>query len=144
MFTNPKELDTYWLTAYWVEYIKGEADVDGARPLPSFSEDLKMFRYKRYQEQGAKKEEFSLMSGRIGVDGSISIETRSKLPFKTEDLILDNLELLPYGQINRFGLRYANWSRVGSVREEIDAEVDISNLMFRTGNEIKKVLVATG
>ena len=144
MFTNPKELDTYWLTAYWIEYIPSSADEEGKKSLPTFSEDIKMFRYKRYQEQGAKKEEFSLMSGRLGVDGSVSIETRSKLPFKPEDLLLDDLELLPYGQTNRFGLRYANWSRVGSVREEIDAEVDISNLMFRTGNEIKQVLVATG
>jgi hypothetical protein len=144
MFNNPKELDTYWLTAYWIEYIPSSADVEGNKSLPSFSEDIKMFRYKRYQEQGAKKEEFSLMSGRIGVDGSVSIETRSKLPFKTEDLILDDLTLLPYGQTNRFGLRYANWSRVGSVTIEIDTEVDMSNLMFRTGNEIKQVLVATG
>jgi hypothetical protein len=144
MFTNPKELDTYWLTAYLIKYIPSSADEEGVKSLPTFSEDLKMFRYKRYQEVGARKEEFSLMSGRLGVDGSVSIETRSKLVFTTEDLILSDLTLLPYGQTNRFGLRYANWSRVGSVREEIDAEVDMSNLMFKTGNEIKQVLVATG
>jgi hypothetical protein len=144
MFDNPNELKDHWLTAYWIEYIPSSADEDGVKSLPSFSEDIKTFRYRRYQGQGAKREETSIMSGRVGVDGSISIETRSRLPFKQEDLLLDSLELLPYGQTNRFGLRYAKWSRVGSVRDEIDEDADMSNLMFKTGFEIKQVLVATG
>jgi hypothetical protein len=152
MFNNPKELDTYWLTGWWLEYIPRketktvEDDGEGGETVtstftePTFSTTPKMFRYKFHNSEGINKEEFALMSGRIGIDAGAVIETRSKFLFTQEDLFLDNLELLPYGQENRFGLRYANWSRISNVKEQIDEQVNMSNLMFRTRNEIVKVI----
>ena len=147
MFNNPKELKKYWNTAYYLEYspYREEKEVDDqgnvtiTKIQPSFSSQPVMFRYKPLE---TSKEEYSLLSKRLGVDVSLRIETRSDIDFKQDDLILDDLELLPYGQTNRFGLNYANWSRVADVKIRYDEDYTQQNLMFkRTNQEIKEIII---
>lgn len=153
MFTNPKELEKYWRTAWYLEYFpyseekeiqddgQGGQDITITKIQPSFSDNPIMFRYKFKNQEGNTSEETTVISGRISLDVGAILETRSKLPFKKEDLILDNLEKLPYNQTNRLGIPYKNFSRIGNTKERIDEEIDISNLMFKTQNEIIKEIV---
>jgi hypothetical protein len=149
MFSNnPKELEDYPLTKYRIAYIpkRTEKETDDGGSVTttvieaSYDDNPVSFRCKFKDSNGETQEEITPILGRSSIDIGAIVETRAKLPFRKEDLILDDLELLAFGASNRFGLRYANYSRVAKVDTKIDEEFNHSNLMFKTKNEEIKEL----
>jgi hypothetical protein len=145
---NPKELEDYPLTKYRIAYVpkrtEKETDDEGVETFitieSSYDDNPISFRCKFKDSNGETQEEITPILGRSAIDIGAIVETRSKKPFRKEDLILEDLELLAFGASNRFGLRYANYSRVAKVDTKIDEEFNHSNLMFKTKNEEIKEL----
>jgi hypothetical protein len=150
---NPKELEDYPLTKYRIAYVPKKTEKETAEPIDeeepvvtivtipaTYDDNPNPFRCRFKDSNGETQEEITPILGRSAIDIGAVVETRSKKPFRKEDLILEDLELLPFGGSNRFGLRYANYSRVAKVDTKIDEEFNHSNLMFKTKNEEIKEL----
>jgi hypothetical protein len=137
MFINPKELQDYWNEAYYLEWID-KIEVDGVTVKGHWSEPPIYFRYKKLK---IVNEDMQNQEGRLGVDITATYETRFDLPFKTKDLILDDLETLPLGQTYKNGLRFKNFSRILKVDKDIQQEDSMINLMFNSNIDVVYTLV---
>ena len=119
MFTNPKELETYWRSGYWIEYVpyneEKEIDDQGnvtiTKNLPTFIDKPIYFRYKFKDNIGVERTELVMIEGRLSVNAGAKLETRSKIPFKQEDLILDDWK------VKAWTLRENEW-----IKSEVHSE----------------------